>query len=81
MPWRDLPAFVARLGEREAVAALALEFTILTVARTGEVLGARWAEIGSERLVWTVPANRMKAGRPFSEAALAHVTGDRVEQA
>ena len=63
MPWSDVPGFVARLREREAVAALALEFTILTAARTGETLGARWAEIDLDGRVWTVPADRMKAGR------------------
>jgi integrase len=45
------------------VAALALEFTILTAARSGEVLGARWDEIDFEQSVWTVPAARMKGGR------------------
>jgi integrase len=55
-------------------AALALEFTILTAARRGEVLGARWDEFDLERAVWTVPAHRMKAGRehrvPLSARAL-----------
>lgn len=73
MPWPDVPAFVARLRGREAVAALALEFAILTAARTGETLGARWAEIDLEGRVWTVPADRMKAGRehriPLTERA------------
>jgi integrase len=58
-------------------AALALEFTILTAARSGEVLGARWDEFDLERAVWTVPARRMKAGRehrvPLSGRALAIV--------
>lgn len=63
MPYFVLPAFLARLREREAVAALALEFTILTAARSGEVLGARWSEIDLEAKVWTVPAARMKGGR------------------
>jgi integrase len=64
MPWPEMPTFISRLRQRQAVAALALEFTILTAGRTGEVLGARWAEIDPERRVWTVPPNRMKAGRP-----------------
>lgn len=63
MPWADLAAFVVELRGREAMAAKALEFTILTAARTGEVLGARWDEIDLEAKVWTVPAVRMKAGR------------------
>ena len=53
----------------------ALEFTILTAARSGEVLGARWDEIDLQRKVWTVPAERMKAGKehrvPLSDRALA----------
>ena len=57
------------------MAALALEFLILTAARSGEVLGARWGEFDLEAKVWTVPAARMKAGRahriPLSTRALA----------
>ena len=64
MPYAEVPGFIGRLREREAMAALALEFLILTAARTGEVLGACWAEIDVEAGVWTVPANRMKASRP-----------------
>jgi integrase len=75
MPYPDVPAFVARLREREAVAALALEFAILTAARSGEVLGARWSEIDLAAKVWTVPPDRMKAARehrvPLSKRALA----------
>jgi integrase len=63
MPFAEVPAFIARLREREAVSALALEFTILTAARTGEVFGATWGEIDLEARLWTVPAARMKAGR------------------
>lgn len=63
LPYGDVPALVAELRQREAVAALALEFTILTAARTGEVLGATWAEIDRKDKVWTVPAARMKAGK------------------
>jgi integrase len=75
LPYAELPAFLASLREREAVAALALEFTILTAARSGEVLGARWLEIDLATKVWAVPAARMKAARehriPLSAAALA----------
>jgi integrase len=75
MAYADVPAFVAQLREREALAALALEFCILTAARSGEVLGARWSEIDLAAKVWTVPAERMKAARvhriPLSERALA----------
>ena len=52
------------LAGRSATAARALEFTILTAARTGEVLGATWDEIDLETMVWSIPAARMKAGQP-----------------
>ncbi len=75
MRYQDVPAFVAKLREREAVAGLALEFVILTAARSGEILGARWFEIDLDAKVWTIPAERMKAARehrvPLSEPALA----------
>jgi integrase len=74
MPYADVPAFMSDLKAREAVAARALEFTILTAARSGEVLGARWEEIDLDRGVWTVPPQRMKGGRehrvPLSGRAL-----------
>ncbi len=63
LPYEDVPAFVARLRERAAVAASALEFTILTGARSGEVIGASWAEVDLDKAIWTVPAKRMKAGK------------------
>jgi integrase len=75
MAYADVPAFISDLREREGMAALALEFCILTEARSGEVLGARWAEIDLAGKVWTVPATRMKAGRehrvPLCARALA----------
>ncbi|HEY4846819.1 MAG TPA: site-specific integrase, partial [Methylocella sp.] len=75
MAFDDVPEFIGRLREREAMAALALEFLILAAARSGEVLGARWAEIDCDAKVWMVPATRMKAGRehrvPLSSRALA----------
>ena len=63
LPYPEVGAFLASLRERQAIAARALEFTILTAARTGEVLGARRAEIDLTSKVWTIPAERMKAGR------------------
>lgn len=63
MPYNAIPAFVGALHQREAVSALALEFTILTSARTGEVIGAKWAEVDLDKAIWTVPASRMKAGK------------------
>lgn len=75
MPYKDLPPFVEALRSREAMAARALEFLILTAARTSEVIKATWAEIDMENVVWTVPAERMKGGEehvvPLSKAALA----------
>jgi integrase len=76
LPWREISAFLQALDGREAnsVAALALRFTILTAARTGEVLGARWSEIDIRDAVWNVPGDRMKAGLehrvPLSDAAM-----------
>jgi integrase len=75
MPYADVPAFIDELRKREAVAALALGFVILTAARSGEVLGAQWTEVDLAAKVWTLPAKRMKAGRehrvPLSQPALA----------
>jgi integrase len=75
LPYADLPAFMTALKQREGVAARALEFTILTAARTGEVIGATWDEIDLTAKVWTVPAGRIKGGRehrvPLSDRAVA----------
>jgi len=61
LDWRTAPAFMAELRQREALSARALEFTILTAARSGETLGAKWGEIDLTGALWTVPADRMKA--------------------
>lgn len=63
MPYADLPAFIARLRGAEGIAARALEFTILTAARTGEAIGATWPEIDLDAGTWTIPAMRTKSGR------------------
>jgi integrase len=63
MPFDEVPAFMTALGDRDGIAARALEFAILTAARSGEVMGARWDEFDLEARVWMVPATRMKAGR------------------
>jgi integrase len=63
LPFDKVRTFVGRLHEREAVSALALEFLILCASRSGEVMGATWAEIDSSAQVWTIPGARMKAGR------------------
>jgi integrase len=62
LPYAELPALMAKLRAQPVLPARALEFLILTAARTGEVLGAQWDEIDGN--VWTVPAERMKAGKP-----------------
>ena len=62
LPYDIVPDFMADLRGRPAVAARALEFAILTAARSGEILGARWDEIDRGKKVWTVPAGRMKGG-------------------
>lgn len=75
MPYEEVATFMSQLREREAIAALALEFCILTAARSGEVLGAQWAEFDIGKTIWTVPAHRMKAGRehrvPLSSRAVS----------
>jgi integrase len=63
LPYEKAPAFLAELREARGVAARALEFAILTAARSGEVRGMTWAELDADRHIWTVPAARMKAGR------------------
>jgi integrase len=78
MAYAEVPAFISDLRSRQATAALALEFTILTAARSGEALGARWNEFDLDRAIWIVPAERMKAARehrvPLSPRALQIVT-------
>jgi integrase len=75
LPYGELPGFMIALREQQGVAARALEFTILTAARTGETIGARWSEISLAEKVWIVPAGRMKAKKehriPLSARALA----------
>lgn len=64
LPYAELPGFMADLRQRPAVSARALEFAILTAARSGEVRGATWDEIDLNAAIWTIPAERMKAGKP-----------------
>lgn len=63
MPYAEVPAFMPRLRERESFSRLALQFAILTAARSGEVRGATWDEIDFDAALWTLPAERMKAKR------------------
>ncbi|MEO3385105.1 integrase arm-type DNA-binding domain-containing protein [Mesorhizobium sp. CAU 1741] len=78
MPYSDVPQFVGRLTSADAMAARALEFLILTAARSGEVINARWSEIKLKEGVWIVPKERMKAGVehrvPLPERAIAILT-------
>jgi integrase len=75
LPYVELPKFMADLRGQHGIAARALEFAILTAARTGEVIGARRDEIDRSEMLWTIPAARMKAGKehrvPLCARALA----------
>jgi integrase len=75
LPYSEIGAFRVDLRQRDGGAAAALEFAILTAARTGEVIGVLWPEIDMSAAVWAVPKERMKAGVehrvPLSEQALA----------
>src|SRR5262245_58971660 len=75
LPYAEVAEFMADLRGRPGLAARALEFTILTAARTGEVIGAKWDEINLKARGWTVPADRMKGSRdhrvPLTEEAVA----------
>jgi integrase len=71
MRWRDLPQFMTRLRAQPDNAARALELGILTAARPGEILGARWSEFDLDAAVWVVPAERTKRNREH-RVALSH---------
>jgi integrase len=77
LPYREMGAFMAELRKHEGVGAAALEFAILTAARSGEVRGATWDEIDLKAKLWRIPGERMKAGAehvvPLSDAAVAVV--------
>lgn len=62
LPYAEVPAFVAALRKRPGTAARALEFALLTTARTCEVIGAQWSEFNLDAGLWIVPGERMKAG-------------------
>lgn len=78
LPYAEAGAFMHALRDEVGTAARALEFLILTAARTGEVIGATWAEIDLEQKIWTVPPERMKSKRehrvPLSPAAMKVLT-------
>lgn len=75
LPYAEQPSFMRALGHRKDMPSRALKFTILTAARSGEVLGARWEEIDLQVGIWTIPPQRMKGGKehrvPLSKMALA----------
>lgn len=77
LPYEQISTFMADLREEDAVSARALEFLILTASRTGEVIGATWAEIDQAKKIWVIPAERMKAERehrvPLTAPAMAIV--------
>jgi integrase len=75
MDYADVPQFLTDLAERKlSISRLALELLILTATRSGEVRGARWSELNEDLTVWTIPAERMKAGKahaiPLSRQAV-----------
>lgn len=74
LDYREIGSFMAALRQQEGFGAKALEFAILTAARSGEVRGAMWSELDLNAAVWTIPAHRMKAEKehriPLSEAAI-----------
>lgn len=74
LPVQEMGEFMNKLRAAEGTGARALEFTILTAARSGETRGATWAEIDSDKKIWTIPAGRMKMGKehrvPLSDAAI-----------
>jgi integrase len=83
MPVGELPGFIRALRAEQGTAARALEFLILTAARTGEVAGATWSEIDTASAAWNIPAARMKGARehrvPLSEPAITILSGIKAE--
>ncbi|QIE41630.1 integrase arm-type DNA-binding domain-containing protein [Rhodobacteraceae bacterium SC52] len=84
LPHAEIGAFMADLSERTGIASRALAFTILTAARSGETRGMAWGEVDLDAKLWTIPAERMKAGKehrvPLSDAAI-ECLGKRPQQA
>lgn len=83
LPWEQIPEFVAELRALPGIAPRALEFAILTAARSGEVRGMQWSELAGD--VWTVPGSRMKGGAehrvPLTPRVRAILAGDFVNRA
>lgn len=85
LPHTQIADFVADLANRSGIAARALGFTILTAARSGETRGMTWSEVDLDRRVWTIPGERMKAGKehrvPLTAAAIAQIGPRRTDDA
>lgn len=85
LPYKQINTFIKALREKKGSTPLALEFAILTAARTGEVIGAKWGETDLATKVWTVPAERMKAGKehrvPLCNRAVEILTSIKSERA
>ena len=80
LPYKEAPAFLARLRAAPGVAARCLELAVLTAARTGEVLGAVWSEFDLIGKTWLVPAARMKSsGKEKAESHLVHLSARALE--
>jgi integrase len=81
LPYAEIATFMDRLRRQEGIGAKALQFAILTAARTGEAIGARWEEIDTDKRLWSIPGSRMKAGRehrvPLSDEAMAIIEAMR----
>jgi integrase len=79
LPYQQMAAFMAALRQEGGIDARALEFAILTAARTGDVIGARWDEFDLDERLWIIPGERMKAGKehrvPLSDAAMSILEG------
>lgn len=75
LPYGEIGAFMGTLRQQDGVAAVAFEFLILTATRTSETIGARWDEVDIDHAIWTIPADRIKAGKehrvPLSAPAIA----------
>jgi integrase len=75
LPYQQLPEFIKQLRQHDSISACALEFCILTAARSNEVIGARWKEIDPKTKIWVIPADRMKAAKehriPLSPRAMS----------
>ena len=84
LPFDEMGAFMRDLGAEVGIAARGFEFQILTAARTGEVIGARWDEIDEGRALWVIPGCRMKAGREhrvaLSNQAIAVLSAMRAKR-